>query len=47
MRELKVISLIFLMLFIPPSAAEEEVDPLTAAGFEICDTCIEVTTLGA
>ena len=47
MRELKVILLILLMLFIPPSAAEGEADPLTAAGFEICDTCIEVTTLGA
>jgi hypothetical protein len=47
MREHKVILLIFLMLFIPPSAAEEGADPLTAAGFEICDTCIEVTTLGA
>jgi len=47
MREFKVILLIFLMLFIPPSAAEEETDALSEAGFEICDTCIEVTTLGA
>ncbi len=47
MRNFKVILLIFLMLFIPPSAAEEETDALTDAGFEICDTCIEVTTLGA
>ena len=47
MREFKVILLIFLMLFIPPSAAEEETDALTEAGFEICETCIEVTTLGA
>lgn len=43
----KAILLIFLMLFIPPSAAEGETDALTDAGFEICDTCIEVTTLGA
>ena len=47
MRSSKTILLIFLMLFIPPSAAEGETDALTDAGFEICDTCIEVTTLGA
>jgi len=47
MREFKAILLILLVLFIPPSAAEEETDALTAAGFEICETCIEVTTLGA
>jgi hypothetical protein len=46
MRDYKVIFLVLLLLFIPPSAAEES-DALTEAGFEICDACIEVTTLGA